>query len=95
MNGGRGGTGLAGMTRDYISASRYLRFPRPSRHLPLFDRRLGIAIIASELIPGQPLADDLPYSEVKALGVVHAFAVVISKRLLIEIPEKMKRSTLT
>jgi hypothetical protein len=42
------------------------------------------------MIPGQPLADDLPHGQIDALAVVHSLAIVESERLLIEIPEQVE-----
>ena len=45
--------------------------------------------LASKLIAGEALPNDLRNGKVKALAVVHAFAVVVPERLLVQIPEQM------
>jgi hypothetical protein len=49
--------------------------------------------IARELIPGQPLPDDLAHYDIEAVAVVH-LAIVVAEDLLIEVAEQWNGSTL-
>ena len=51
----------------------------------------GFHRFAGELIPRKPLANNLADGKVKALAVVHALAIVVPERLLVQIPEQMIR----
>ena len=47
--------------------------------------------LAAQLVEGQPASDDLRHRQPEAVEVVHLFPVVVAKRLLIQIPEQVKR----
>jgi hypothetical protein len=44
-----------------------------------------------QLIPRQPLANDLPHCQIEALAIVESLAVVVAERLLIKVPEQVGR----
>jgi Xaa-Pro aminopeptidase len=43
------------------------------------------------LIPCQSLSDNPPHCDIEAFAIVHAFAVVITERLFIEVAEQVVR----
>ncbi len=52
-------------------------------------------LLASEVIPSQPLADDLAYGEIETLAIIQGFAVftlpvIVTVNLFIEVPEQME-----
>lgn len=61
-------------------------FPRPCR---LIERSVAIRF-SDQFFVGDPLADDLADADVEAFGV-RGFAVVVAKRLFIQIPEQVER----
>jgi hypothetical protein len=78
-------------------AQANFRFPRPCRRASSLESfRLRRGFLSSEFIPSQPLADCLSHGNTKALRIAHRFsilklAVVIAKRLFVDVPEQMKR----
>jgi hypothetical protein len=78
------------LTSHAFSVLIYLtpRLPRRcrARSFLVGAERLRICSLASQMIPGKPFPDNLTYSQIKALSVIHALSVVIAERLLIEVP---------
>ena len=50
---------------------------------------MGTFGLTCHLGPREPLADDLTHGQVKAVSVVHVAAIVVAKRLLIQVTEQM------
>src|SRR6266567_4296974 len=52
---------------------------------------LCFARFPGQLVEGEALADDFPYSEAASVCIVHELAVIEAKHLLIEITEQVER----
>jgi hypothetical protein len=65
------------------------RFPRPCRLVDRF--RLRRRLLAGEFLPGETLPEHLTDSQVEAICIIQLLAVVIAKRLLINIAEQVER----
>jgi hypothetical protein len=48
-------------------------------------------VFAGQTIPGEALADNLAHGNLKAIRIAHAVPVIISKRLLVEVPVQVER----
>ena len=68
-----------------------LRFLGPRGNVGILVERRYFTHLAGDFSPSQTLANDLTYSQVKSVTVIHVRAIVVSKRLFIQIAEQVKR----